>query len=120
MELEALEFKDLWQLIKTLDKPYLQVYRTGENKAIYYDICGGSNRDVFIFCTSDYYPFEFLKVNATGSIIGTNENAGSNCIALAHVKNDSLLLQILDVPRRMERAAKAKKKRADEKRKSVS
>jgi inorganic pyrophosphatase len=120
MELEALEFFDLWQLIKTLDKPYMQVFRTGEKKAIYYEICPGSCRDVFVFCTSEFYPFEFLKVSSSGVITGVDDNVGTNCIALAHVKNDSLLMQILEVPKLMAKEMKKKKLAAQKKKKVVA
>ena len=125
MELEALEFFNLWQLIKTMDKPYLQVFRTGEKTAVYYDICFGNTRDIFVFCSTDFYPFEYIKVSSNGVITGTDDNVGSNCIALAHVKNDSLLMQILELPELIRKKAKAaktraKKKKVVPKRKSVS
>jgi hypothetical protein len=108
MDIEAMEFFDLKQLVKTMDKPYLQCFRIEEDKAIYYEICG----DVFVFCTDKYYPFEYIKL-LDKEFVGTNLNDSANCIGLAHVKNDSLLLQVLALPEiYAKEAAKAKRKRA--------
>lgn len=93
MDIEAMEFYDLHQMLKTLDKPYLNCFRLDEKRAIYYEVFGGSP-GLFAFCTDNYIPFEYIK-EVDNKIIGSNDNDSAKCIALAHIKSDSLLLQVL-------------------------
>lgn len=111
MEIEIVEFRNLYQFVKMRERPYLQSYRINELQAVYYEIYSNGGRDTFAYCIDVFRPEEYLKFS-DGELVGIDCGCeGANSIALVHIKNDTLLQKILAIPKRL-KEEQAKKKAA--------